>query len=358
MRPPIPLVLAAMVAPCAWVACATLADSGGGDQNLPNARVGPFREIADDELGNDRNAPYALDSDVDFPRDVSVLDVDGDEATLRAWAYAAKTRPPPDVEPDPAAPTNAIVRHVAVDGRSLDADPVTVLEPQLDWEQDAVGAPSALWVGDEVWLFYAAGGGIGLATSRDGVDFERFGEAPVLGAVDGTWEGGPPANPGVIRLDDGSFQMFYDAPTSAGPAIGEARSDDGITWTRLGDAPVIAPESAIDVAGAEAPWPLVASSARGRRIQYLYYGATDADGKRTVAIAAREGLTGPFTRGTGAVFGAGGSLGPTQPCVVRYPEFTLLFATERAGTLSSLDYPAVAVGVAPATITLPPPDPP
>lgn len=339
-------------------ACATLADTGGGDQNLPNARVGPFREIAQEELGNNRVAPYALRDDDDFPRDASVMDVDGDPATLEAWGYVARTEPDPDADPDPAAPPTAIVRHVGLDGRSFDRNPVTVLEPAEAWEGGTVGAPSALRVGEEVWLYYGGSEGIGLATSSDGASFSRVGDGPVLAMADGGWELSPPRNPGVIRLTDGRFQLFYDAETDAGPAIGEARSDDGITWTRVGEAPVLAPASTIDAAGAEAPWPLVAESAEGRSIEYLYYGAVDADGKATVAIAAREGTTGNFQRGTGAVFGSGGSLGPTQPCVLRYPEHTLLFATQLAGISSAQQYPAVAIGVAPATIALPAPEPP
>lgn len=358
MRRLVPLVLGLLGLGLLAGACATFADTGGGDDNLPNARVGPFREIAQEELGNSRVAPYALRDDDDFPRDASVLDVDGDPTTLEAWAYVARTVPDPAVDPDPEAPPTAILRHVALDGRSFDRNPVTVLEPSAAWEGGTVGAPSALRVEGEVWLFYSAAGGIGRAVSADGLTFDRGGDGLVLGPSNGGWEQSPPRNPGAIRLADGTFQLFYDADTQAGPAIGEARSVDGVDWERVGDAPVIAPAATIDAAGAEAPWPLVAESALGRTIEYLYYGAIDADGRATVAIAAREGATGPFQRGSGAVFGASGSLGPTQPCVVRYPAFTLLFATQLAGTSSAQQYPAVAIGVAPATITLPEPDPP
>lgn len=344
---------AALMVPAA---CATIADTGGGDENLPGARVGPFREINREELGNTRVAPYALRDDADFPRDVAVVDVDGDSATLEAWGYAARTVPMPNVDPDPSAPPTAIVRYTAADGRSFDRNPETVLEPEQDWEGGTVGAPAALFVGDQLWLYYAAAGGIGLARSDDGVSFTRS-DGPVLAAGAG-WEQGPPSSPAVIRLTDGTFQMFYDAPTSAGRAVGQAQSDDGLTWTAVGQVPVIAPEAPIDAAGAEAPWAILAESAEGRLIQYLYYGATDADGRSTVALAAREGTSGRFQRATGPVFGSAGSLGPTQPCVMRYPDFTLLFATQLAGTSSAQQYPAVAIGVAPATIALPPPNPP
>jgi hypothetical protein len=58
------------------------------------------------------------------------------------------------------------------------------------------------------------------------------------------------------------------------------------------------------------------------------------------------------------VFGSSGDLAPTEPWVLRYADHSVLFVTEQAGTTSAQDYPAVAVGVAPATFSLGPPDPP
>ena len=76
-----------------------------------------------------------------------------------------------------------------------------------------------------------------------------------------------------------------------------------------------------------------------------------------IALASRydaEGL--PWA--SAPVFGSTGALEPSEPCVLRYPSFSLLFATAKAGTSVAQSYPAVAVGVAPATVKLPAPDPP
>jgi hypothetical protein len=342
---------------CLLMGCSTLADSGGGDDNLPNAQNGPFREIEQAELGNGRVAPYALRDNDDFPRDVGIVARDQDAGSFAIWAYAARTAPLPDTDPDPGAPATAIVRHEALDGRSLDRAPVTVLEATQPWEGGTVGAPSPLRVDGEIWLFYAGADGIGLATSSDGASFTRVGDAPILTAVAGGWETGPPASPGAIRLEDGSFQLFYEAPSVAGAAIGLATSPDGVSWVRSGDAPVIAAGDGVDAAGARAPWSIFADTAEGRRLQLVYYGALADDGRATIGMAAREGTTGPFQRAAGPVFGTSGSLGPGEPCVMRYDAFTLLFVTQKAGTSSAQQYPAVAVGVAPATAGLPSPDP-
>ena len=68
--------------------------------------------------------------------------------------------------------------HRALDGRSFDRLVQPVLTAAEPWENGTVGAPSVLQVGDEVWLYYAGGGGIGMAKSQDGVSFTRAGAGP------------------------------------------------------------------------------------------------------------------------------------------------------------------------------------
>ncbi len=339
-------------------ACSTVADSGGGDVALPNARVGPFREIEQTEIGNARSAPYALRDDGDFPRDASVIDADDDPATLAVIAYAAHTLTPAGEEPDPTLPPNAILRYTAADARSFERESMTVLTPTQPWEGDTVGAPCALRHEGAIYLYYAAAGGIGLAIG-DAVG-EAFGEPQHVLAADGGWEAQQvPTSPAVSRLPDGSLMMFYEVPLPEGSAIGSALSDDGIHWSRVGSEPALSPEAGtLDEAGAGSPFAWLSESPLGRPIQYLYYGARDASGKATVALAAREGTRGPFSRAVGPVFGGANDLGPREPSVLSFPGFILLYATQRAGTTSAQDYPAVAVGVAPATLRLPPPSPP
>jgi hypothetical protein len=56
-----------------------------------------------------------------------------------------------------------------------------------------------------------------------------------------------------------------------------------------------------------------------------------------------------------AVFGTTKPLSPREPCLLVYPDFTLLFATEKSAKTAF--HPAVAAAVAPALAALPPPDP-
>jgi hypothetical protein len=351
----------------AWLAllglpsCSTLADSGGGDVGLPNAGAGPFREIESLELGNNRSAPNVLKDDDLYPRHLSVVDADGDLGTLDSWGYAALTLVPEGAEPDPTASSNGIGRYRAPDGRSFERQHELVLEPTLPWEGDEMGAPSALVVGDEIRLYYAAAGGIGLATSSDGLHFERRDE-PVLGPAPDGWEqGATPQSPSVVAHPSGGFRLFYEVRSPSGEAsLGEAVSADGVLFERRGAGPVLAPrppgpEPLFDDRSVEAPHGLYHPSAEGRMILWLYYGAVDQSGGRSIAVAARRGDDEPLVRGTAPVFGTASSDDPSEPWVIRYGGFALLFATQRAGSTESQNYPAVAAGVAPATAVLPPP---
>jgi len=333
--------------------CATLADAAKGDEDLPNAGAGPFRELRKGELGLSLVAPAAVDDDKTLARHAAVLDVDGDRTTFEVVGYFGAS-----VNGATAAePSIAIRRGTAADGRSFRRQTEVVLEATEDWEKGTIGSPAAISVGGAVWLFYAGATGIGLAKSSDGVAFAKE-AAPVLAAADSGWDqGAVPQSPGVVALPDGGFAMFYEVTLGSGVrAIGEARSEDGETWTRVGDGPALAPgaagEEAYDDAGAGAPFPVVGESASGRSFLRLYYAAESGAGKRTIGLAGRFDDGEPFERGVSPVFGAGSSRGPTEPCVIVFDGVTFLFATQNRALKS--EEPAIAAGVAPAQAVLPP----
>ena len=345
-------------------ACATIPEKGGGGERLPTAVAGPFRALTQDEIGNNRVAPNAIEDDV-FSRDPSVIDVDGDPATLEVAGYFGAAVAQGMTKPTAADPTRAILRFGALDGRSFDQAAEVVLAPADPWEGGVVGHPCALHVGKEIWLFYAAAGGIGLAKSSDGHAFTRV-PGPVLGVATSGWDvDAIPTSPGVVVLDDGSLRMFYESPVSPdSSSIGEASSNDGITWKRRDDQASLAPSARgddadppYDDAAVGSPSPVVARSTDGRATLRVYYGARNHLGARVIGLAARY-IEEPDTvlqRATAPVFGTTKPLSPTEPSALIYPDFTLLFATERSSTSSST--PAVAVAAAPALATLPAPDP-
>lgn len=343
--------LALVVLSLPLAACATLADAATGDRDLPNAGAGPFRELKTGELGLSLVVPNAVDDIFTLARDASVIDVDGDPATLEVAGYFAASVNGAEIEEAPIA----IRRSVAMDGRSFVRQTEVVLEASEGWEGGTIGAPSALVAGDEVWLYYAAGEGIGLAKSADGVTFAKS-AGPVLAAATSGWDAGAaPRSPSVIALAEGGLAMFYEVTAAGRTMIGEARSSDGLAWTRVGEGPVLAPgpagEEAYDDAGVSAPCALQDETALGRPVLRLYYAAESGEGKRTIGLAGRF-EDGPFDRGISPVFGAGSSRAPDEPSALPLGDVTLLFVTQHRA--SNDDGPAIAAGVAPAQAELPP----
>jgi hypothetical protein len=336
----------------------------GGD-NLPNAGAGPFRALVEAELSAitlSLSAPFGLDDGRSYARDIAVLRADDQPDSLAVVAYVAAAAGSSSTS---TTPTSRVVRYSALDGRSFDyRDTSVVLTADAPWEGGAMGAPTAVRVGGTFLLYYAAAGGIGLAKSPDGMTFSKV-LGPVLAPAAGGWEkGAAPASPGVIALADGSLRMFYEVAIAPFvTAIGEASSHDGVTWTRVGAGPALAPSGgdadggsdAPDAASVGSPFPVLATSADNRLVLRLYYGARDATGAGTIGLAARYGTEGPFQRAVGPVFGAGTTLGPREPCVVPFQAATLLYVTESDSTLGG--HPAIAIGVAPATAVLAPPNP-
>ena len=156
-----------------------------------------------------------------------------------------------------------------------------------------------------------------------------------------------------ISADKGWARAAWVGSEALG-AVGEARSQDGRQWTRGVEAVLRPPDGA---AGLVAPCAVLSRSALGRERLWLYHSLESADGRRTIEVAAREGFDGPFIGGTATVFGFGSELAPTEPNVVRFADFSLLFVTQRAGKSAAQAYPGVAVGVAPAALGLPAPNP-
>ena len=324
-------------------ACATLADNGGGDVDLPNAAAGPFRPTEAGELMGSRVAPYALRDDERFFRAPSVIDEDGDPDTPAALIFAAMNTPIDGVEPDPAVRPDSLVRLRAADGRSPARQFDVLLTAQDPWEGHFIDAPCAVRAGDTISLYYGAAGGLGLATGR-GSAFTRAGGAPIVAPAD-TPTGGVPRNPGVLRTDGGAYRLFYAVDEDGRSVIAEATSTDGMTFSdhRV----VLRPRE--NEAGLDAPQPVTATTSQGRKLLYLYLATTTDEGRRRIDLAARFDGEASLQRAEGPVYDPG-SDAPGDPFVVRKNGHSLLFATQASGTGS--DYPAVAVAVAPATVSL------
>lgn len=170
-----------------------------------------------------------------------------------------------------------------------------------------IAATDAVRQDDTILLYYTGWDtylrpSIGLAISPDGLTFEKYDDPevelrpfmrydPVLDVgPPGSWDGGTVQKASVWAGPAGWDMVYFGLPCAhveeAGvlPGIGYASSADGIHWTRIGDAPIVA-LSALD-----APWwpTLVVVD----ETYYLYYGIPAArDTSLSIGLA-----TGTVTR--------------------------------------------------------------
>ncbi|MEZ4220082.1 MAG: hypothetical protein R3B13_04065 [Polyangiaceae bacterium] len=318
-------------------ACATLASEAGDDDAFrPNSLAGPFRYLVRPELAS--TPPYTLRRKNVDHSDATVIALDGDRVALYASAEIAGVA--------------GIYRFVAEDGRSFAEQPEPtspVLVPSQSWEGSAVGAPSVLRVGSEVWMAYAADGGIGIARSSDGMNFDSPAQPSLSSDAAPNWEAGDTVHaPALFAAGDGEIRMLY----AAGGSLGEARAGSGTTFERMPE-PVLGPGSgdAFDAAGVDDPEVWLAVSAEGRRVTRVYYTGATAAGARAIGFAGRFGASGPLTRNP--VPALSGPRFPRAPAVLPRSGHTLLFVTQFAGSGSGEQFPALAVAVAPAIVQLP-----
>jgi hypothetical protein len=361
------------------VSCSTLGTSSDDGQNLPTSGVGPFRKLGDTELMS--SAPFVLLAPGPAMKTLpattylepAILAASGDASSTEVTLFTVLV--PAD------GSGSSIVRTRADDARSFFGmngesghAPAMALVADAAWEGGSLTGPSALHVGAEVFLYYAAAGGIGVARSTDGVTFTKT-PMPVL-VPDATiaWESTTPHAPSVAQLPDGQFRMMY----AAGAAIGEATSADGITWTRL-DAdpttpamdPVFGPGGTVDPAtlptGELPPFdtatvgdpcllPRVTASGR-LQVRVLYTGTAlpDDGGAATSAIgfAARYGDSGPLVRNGAPVYSVSAHEG--APTLFEWSAGSMLYVHQTYSGVGSATYPGIAAAFSPALDTLPAP---
>lgn len=324
-------VIPALVA----LGCATLADEAGDEDAVrPNALAGPFRYLTADEVDD---APYLLKKKYSDHRDPTVLAAS--DGTSPVVLYVVAT----------VANRTGVFRHVSKDGTTFPLQPepaVPVLEASEAFEGGVVAAPAVARVAGEVWLAYQCAQGVAIARSADGVSFQKP-TGVSLGIGGEAWEGGAaPAAPALL-VDGERVHLFYSAAGQLGEAVGDASG----AFTRSGPS-LLAPGAAgsFDAASVGDPEPWLDVSAEGRVITRVYYSAESADGTRSIGLAARFGTTGPLTRAPAPTLT--GPRGPEAPAVLPRAGHTLLFVTQRAGASDSQNFPAIAAGVAPATIEL------
>lgn len=339
--------------------CATSGASGEGDRNLPTVGVGPFRKLTVEEVTG--IAPFVFDDRVALYREPAVL-AEGRSTIL----YVVAKQNGADV----------IVRTRADDGRAFYGSstdfgrvPPVVLAPDRPWEGPSLSGPFALRIGDEVTLYYAAAGGIGVARSTDGLTFRKEAVPVLVRDATSAWETTELRGPTVYALPDGRLRMLY----ASGSSIGEAESTDGIHFTRVDPdpsttviEPVLGPakpapagsllpneKPPFDTARVDDPCASQHTTTAGRLQVRVLYTGVDAAGTTAIGFAARFGESGFLERQATPVYSVGAK--ESAPALLEIGNTSFLYVQQDRRVDARLTYGAIAAAVAPGTTHLPPP---
>jgi fibronectin type 3 domain-containing protein len=108
-----------------------------------------------------------------------------------------------------------------------------------EWDERGTVWPALIHDGSnyEMWYYGLPGGGIGHATSPDGIHWTKDPNNPVLPQ---SWNGLSPAQPSVL-LEDGTYKMWFRQGSAGDSAIAYAESPDGTHWTLMPCSPVLIP---------------------------------------------------------------------------------------------------------------------
>lgn len=214
----------------------------------------------------------------------------------------------------PFFPSETILRATAPSPTgpwAVDPEPV-VLAPGAasDWDHYPLAVESVLRTDEDYVLYYTpmqslnadgiyyVSGGIGRATSPDGIHWTKY-DDPATTTVpyaasdpvfvknsDYTaWDYSSVGSP-VVRFSNDGWELFYYGNAGSWYSVGYATSEDGITWTRHGDAPIVA-DSAMGIGPS--------SVAVVDGTHYLYYGFAEASSWPKIATVIGVS-TGTITR--------------------------------------------------------------
>jgi hypothetical protein len=187
-------------------ACGSRGDIYGGQENLPVAGVSPWGKI--DFYGEyELVQPFILEPEPDHEL-IEPFVMGHEDRWLLFYEDATMHDEGADL-----VHTRSIIR-LAQSGNGFDWEIIddAVLAPSQDWEEGIVGAPTVIYYDGSFILYYrgGTGNGIGRAVSQDGWTWVKSPDNPIL-IPDQDWEGGPGGivTSPSIALEDGTYMLWY-----------------------------------------------------------------------------------------------------------------------------------------------------
>ncbi len=175
---------------------------------------------------------------------VETVHVMKDNAAYMMWysGYEVRENPPVTMKIGLATSSDGIIWY------REDANPILDKGAPGEWDDSWIESPSVVTVNGYYYMLYSGIGdpyrcAIGLATSRDGIRWTKYPGNPVFEPEPAnSWENAVVYAPSLYH-DGNQFVMFYVGMNSAtfleAARIGIAISNDGITWKRSKDNPVL-----------------------------------------------------------------------------------------------------------------------
>ena len=156
------------------------------------------------------------------------------------------------------------------------------------WDETGEHAPFVLKEGGIYKMWYEGSNGnvrqLGYATSANGIDWNKYAGNPVLAAGPESYDQEAAGHGSVIN-DAGTYKLWYHAMGDQGPIIAYATSSDGMNWTKQG--PVLLPEgSSWDEGGLWGPSVLKIDST-----YWMWYAAQGPLGSSIGVATSADGIT-------------------------------------------------------------------
>ncbi|MCL5072284.1 MAG: hypothetical protein M1308_15545, partial [Actinobacteria bacterium] len=127
-------------------------------------------------------------------------------------------------------------------------NPIVNRDENKNWEYNGVFEPAVICKDNKYYMWYTgmdknAKMQIGLATSDDGINWEKYKGNPVINAGESIdWDSDGVFEPAVICKDNKYYMWYTGMDKNAKMQIGLATSDDGINWEKGHQNPILIPD--------------------------------------------------------------------------------------------------------------------